>query len=194
MHLSSKFTRARAPRRPRSSLWFAIGACGAVALAACDDAGDTSSTTDGTTSSSASTGSSSSSTSTGSSTSSSTSSASSGTGGADALAIDGKYQDEAMFEWTIADDLITLDTSLFHVQTYDNAARFIGAQNDAANPYNPNAFSRFDWTFSGADLYVCQTAYDKPSLADALATPAADGADLVAGCGGFPWSKLTPIN
>lgn len=169
-----------------------------IALAACDDATD-GATSSGSTSSSTASGSTTSSSSSGTSTSSSTgsgtsTSSSSGTGGADALAIDGKYVDDFTYEWTFTDDLITVDVSKFHVETYDNATFVIGAQNDAANMYNPGQFSRFDWTISNGDLYVCQTAYDAATLADALATPAADSSDLMGGCGMFSWSKLTPIN
>jgi hypothetical protein len=40
---------------------------------------------------------------------------------------------------------------------------------------------------------VCQTAYDKATEAEALATPPADPADpATGGCGGFPWSSFAP--
>lgn len=169
----------------------------ALAVVACDDATD-GTTTSGSTSTSAASGSTSSSSTSASTASSSgagtSSSSSSGTGGAESLSINGKYVDDFTYEWTFADDLITVDVSLFHIETYDNATFVIGAQNDAANMYNPGEFSRFDWTISNGDLYVCQTVYDAATLADALAAPAADSSDLMGGCGTFSWSKLTPIN
>ncbi len=183
---------------------FAVAAASTVA--GCDDAttdddttSSSSSSTAGTTSGSTSSASSSTTaSSSGSGTSSSSSSSSSGTGGAAPLAIIGSYMDNFMYDWLIEQDLLTVglsgDDSKFHVMEYDNATFVIAAQNDAANTYNPSLFSRFDWTFSNTDLYVCQTAYDAASLAAALATPPADSTDLAAGCGGFGWSLLVPTN
>ncbi|MFO0611708.1 MAG: hypothetical protein U0414_03905 [Polyangiaceae bacterium] len=182
----------------------ALALASTLALVACDDSTDG---TGGSGSTSASTGaatqSSTNASSTGTTSASSTGSTGTGTSSSSSgmaeLAINGKYVDDFTFEWLIASDLITLsgagDVSTFHVQVYDNATFVIGAQNDAANLYNPGKFSRYDWTFVQSELYVCQTAFDKDTLADALATPAADPSDPANdGCGGFAWSKLTPIN
>lgn len=171
----------------------------ASTVAACDDTtGDdtTSSSSSGTTTVTSSGSTSATGSTTATSSGSGTSSSSSGTGGAAPLAINGTYDDNFMSSWTITDSVITVgfmgSDSKFNVQDYDNAAFVIGAQNDASNMYNPGLFSRFDWTFSNTDLYVCQTAYDAPTLAAALATPAADSTDLATGCGGNPWSWLVP--
>lgn len=174
----------------------------ASTIAACDDTTGDDTTSSGSTTTATSSGSASTATgsttasSSGSGTSSSSSSSSSGTGGASPLAINGTYVDNFMSDWTIADDVITIgfgaDDSKFNVAQYDNATFVVAAQNDAANTYFPNDFSRFDWTFSNTDLYVCQTAYNAPTLAAALATPAADSTDLATGCGGNPWSWLIP--
>lgn len=85
-------------------------------------------------------------------------------------------------------------TTNFAFTQYDNDANFAIAQNDAANTYSPNLFSRFDWTVdSSSQLWYCQTAYDAATEADALATAAADATDpATTGCGGFSWTSLTP--
>ncbi len=81
---------------------------------------------------------------------------------------------------------------VFHVATWDNASAWLVAQNDTANGYNADAWSRFDWTWDGGDLYYCQSVFGAASQADAEAAPSADGGDLDTGCGGFPWTGLVP--
>ena len=85
-------------------------------------------------------------------------------GGVSALAIAGTYTDDYAFTHVI-----------------DDEAWVLGGD------------SRFDWTLAGATLWYCQTAYAAPTLAEALATAPADASDPEAGgCGGAPWSRLTP--
>lgn len=85
------------------------------------------------------------------------------------------------------------DPLVFHITDYDNAGTWLVAQNDVANSYNPELWSRFDWAWDGAALYYCQTAFAAASEAEALATPAPDATDPGAsGCGGFPWTALSP--
>lgn len=82
------------------------------------------------------------------------------------------------------------DTAFTHV---DNAARVAVGQNAADHPFNPDAWSRFDYTFHAAGLWYCQSAFDAADEAAARATPAPDPSDPAAGgCGGFPWSQLVP--
>lgn len=67
------------------------------------------------------------------------------------------------------------------------------AHNDAANPFFPGLYSRFDWTEQGGQGWFCQTAYAEPSAAAAAATPPADAtAPSTSGCGGFGWTAWTP--
>lgn len=79
---------------------------------------------------------------------------------------------------------------VFHIDEFDNTEMVLFAENDSGNEFNPDLWSRMDWTWDGDDLYFCQTAYNAADKADAMATPAADGSDLTAGCGGFGWSGL----
>ena len=95
--------------------------------------------------------------------------------------------------------LIGLDTwvsgdATFHFATVDNVRGSIIAQNDAANPWSPGLWSRFDWTTDGeGQRWFCQTAYDAPSERAAWLTAAADATSpSTGGCGGFSWSALDP--
>jgi len=108
------------------------------------------------------------------------------------LEIIGDWIDDWAIFHDVAQDTWTMDGSVFHITQFDNDADFLVAQNDAANAWNPELWSRFDWTFDSSALYYCQIAYDAPDEATAAANSAADRADLATGCGGFSWSKLNP--
>ncbi|NLN62736.1 MAG: hypothetical protein GX146_07650 [Myxococcales bacterium] len=55
-------------------------------------------------------------------------------------------------------------------------------------------FSRYDWTVQESALYYCQIEYAAASLDDAQANDTANRSDLAdSGCGGFPWTLLTPV-
>jgi hypothetical protein len=85
-------------------------------------------------------------------------------------------------------------TFLFHVDGWDNALQVVVAQGDVTNDFNPELFSRFDWTHdSSSALFYCQSVYDAATAQDAWDAPGADDSDLVTGCAGFPWSPLLPL-
>ena len=115
-------------------------------------------------------------------------------GGVSALAIAGTYTDDYAFTHVIDDEAWVLGgDSRFDILDFSNEGRWIVARNATTNEWNPGAYSRFDWTLAGATLWYCQTAYAAPTLAEALATAPADASDPEAGgCGGSPWSRLTP--
>lgn len=82
----------------------------------------------------------------------------------------------------------------FDVLTIRNDADYLVAQNDAANAFFPDLYSRFDWTVSAGDLYYCQTAYNAADAPTAEANTSADRSDPAAtGCGGFAWTRLDPV-
>jgi hypothetical protein len=120
------------------------------------------------------------------------------TGAVDPLAIAGSYTDEWGTTHLISDtewsqQYYGYDPSVFQIASYDNAEYFIVAQNDPLDPFNPSLWSRFDWSETGGALYYCQSTFDAATEQDALATPRADDSDPSAGgCGGFPWTNLTP--
>ncbi len=87
-----------------------------------------------------------------------------------------------------------MDTSVFHITIVNNVADFLIAQADSKNQYYASLWNRFDWNVDGNNvLRVCETAYQAATEQEALATPAANAQDFDKGCGGFPWSVLTPI-
>lgn len=116
----------------------------------------------------------------------------------DELAISGSYTDAWGTQHEVTGATWTqtyagYPSDVFHVTAFDNDQRWLVAENDPANTWNPGLWSRFDWHDDGAgELYFCQTAYDAVDSSAALETPAADAADLSAGCGGFGWTHLTP--
>jgi hypothetical protein len=84
------------------------------------------------------------------------------------------------------------DALVFHVSDYDLDAKWIVAQNDNANAWNPGKWSRFDWVEQGGAFWFCQAAFDADSEAAAKAAPASTSTDpATGGCGGFPWSSLS---
>ena len=88
------------------------------------------------------------------------------------------------FTWQMGD-------STFAITDNEPSQYRLIAQNGADNTYNPDLWSRFDWTAGDAgSVYYCQTAYAAATEADALATPGADNGDLAGGCGGFSWTEM----
>ncbi|MEQ1568176.1 MAG: hypothetical protein ABMA64_21225 [Myxococcota bacterium] len=92
--------------------------------------------------------------------------------------------------WTV--QYAGYDPNVFTIAAWDD--EWLVAQNAADNAYFPDLWSRFDWV-TGPDghLYYCQTAYAAADRAEAEAAPRGDDVDPGAdGCGGFPWTDLTP--
>ena len=84
--------------------------------------------------------------------------------------------------------------SLCHITQFDNEKGFIIAQNDKVKSYNPEKWSRFDFTEKDGKIYFCQIAYDKESEAEALAVTDADRTDpATSGCGDYSWTELTEV-
>ena len=116
-----------------------------------------------------------------------------GENSADALAITGEYIDGWGGKHTITDTTWTSGDSVFNISTFDNDLMFLAAQNDRANEYNPEMWSRFDWHYgTERELYYCQIAFDAVDESSAIGTDRADDRDLETGCGGFAWSTLSP--
>ncbi|MBO4712171.1 hypothetical protein J5681_09715 [bacterium] len=117
------------------------------------------------------------------------------TGTEEPLEIIGSYLDDwgtfhviSEADWSMES---SYGKSVYHISQYDNEQDFVIAQNDKDNEYNPELWSRFDYTEKDGDLYYCQTAFDAESEEAALATAAADKTDpATSGCGDYPWTKL----
>jgi hypothetical protein len=104
----------------------------------------------------------------------------------------GVWNDSYGFAHEIDHQTWRQDFGAWHIARWDVASGAIFARNDASNTYFPNRWSRFDTTVQAGQVWYCQTAYAEPTLADAVATPAADATDLASGCAGFAWSQLVP--
>ncbi|MFH1811970.1 MAG: calcium-binding EGF-like domain-containing protein [Pseudomonadota bacterium] len=107
------------------------------------------------------------------------------------LEIIGSYVDDWGFDHEITQASWVNMGSTFHTSQYSNAEDWLVAHNDAANTYNPDLWSRFDWTHSSGQLYYCQSAFDAASEQAALAVTPANSGDLSTGCGGYAWSTLS---
>lgn len=94
-------------------------------------------------------------------------------------------------DWTTISEF---GTAIHHIDSYDNETDTLIAQADASNDFNPEAWGKFQWTWDGnGDLWYCQIVFDAATPQDAAAGPDADPSDPAnGGCGGFPWSALTP--
>jgi len=108
------------------------------------------------------------------------------------LAISGTYVDQFSTTQTVTSSTWSDSfADVFHIAEFSNASDYAIAQNDAANAFNANLWSRFDWTMYAGRLYYCQTAYNAASQAAAEATAPANATNpTTGGCGGFSWTRL----
>ncbi|MCS6858111.1 MAG: hypothetical protein NZM37_10410 [Sandaracinaceae bacterium] len=84
--------------------------------------------------------------------------------------------------------------SRYHFVEVNNDMDYAIARNDPSNSYNPNRYSRFEWTRAGGNLYYCQSVYDAMTAEMARSAPRANPSNPEAsGCGGFPWTRLIPM-
>ncbi len=90
--------------------------------------------------------------------------------------------DSIGFNWYREDVTIT---------AYDNDGDWIIGQNSSDDPWNPDLWSRFDYSVTDNGILWCQTVFGAESEQAALDTPASDASDADAGCGGFSWTILT---
>ena len=106
--------------------------------------------------------------------------------------IAGAWQDDA-------GRTVTLDAAAWRwgqatgtVSRFSNRDRVVIGQNQPGGPAG-GRWSRLDWTVDAAgDAWLCHTRRDASSEWAARQTPAADPADLGAGCRGAAWSQLMP--
>ena len=110
-----------------------------------------------------------------------------------ALDLSGSYTDNWGGTHVITAFSWTNDASLYKLSQHDNDTHVLVAQNDSANEWNADLWSRFDWTTDAeGGLWYCQTAYDAADEATALGTAAADATDPAnSGCNGFSWTQLS---
>lgn len=121
------------------------------------------------------------------------------TGGMAMLEIEGTYTDNfgGMHEitaqaWVNSGEGYELR---FDIETIDNDADFLIAQNGEINGNTAGLYSRFSWfTDDDGQLWYCQAPFDAES-ADAAeaAAPPDPSTPSEGGCGIGPWSALDPI-
>ena len=56
-----------------------------------------------------------------------------------------------------------------------------------------NGWSRFDWTYRGTDLYVCQVVDNATVALLAISNNTADRNNIASGCNGTDWLSFTAI-
>jgi len=119
------------------------------------------------------------------------------TAGQGDLAIAGVWTDG--FGTHTIDDAWTQDYGdgsplIFVFDAYSNVDRWAVAQNDSDNAFNPDLFSRFEWTWTDeGTLAFCQSVFDAATADEARDAERANAGDLDAGCAGFAWSTLDPV-
>jgi len=106
------------------------------------------------------------------------------------LAIAGSYTDNWGGSHTVDAFTWSSGDSSYHIDNFSNEDMWIVAQNDTGNTYNPDLWSKFEWTMADDMLYYCQIAYDAADAETAM-DATADANDVETGCNGFGWSILT---
>lgn len=79
--------------------------------------------------------------------------------------------------------------ALYHIELYDDEARWVIALGDETNEFFPGLYNKFDWHWEGDALYYCTAVYDAASAEEAMAAPDADPGDLITGCGASPGAR-----
>lgn len=107
------------------------------------------------------------------------------------LDIIGEYEDNWGGFQVITEDSWTAGDLSFEISQYNNELHTVIAQNSANNQYNPELWSKFQWTndFHG-NLFYCQVAFEAATEDDAIAIEPADPQNLESGCGNFGWTML----
>ena len=111
-----------------------------------------------------------------------------------ALEINGSYTDNFSTSHTISNDTWVQGESSYTIVSYNNDTNTVIAQNAADNQFNPNKFSKFNYTDRSADgkFYHCTVAYNADSLEAVIAVADADSSDPgTSGCGSFSWTQMT---
>lgn len=117
-----------------------------------------------------------------------------GSGDGGELEIIGVYDDNYGGQHEITATEWTQDFGTYHIESYDNGADYLVAHNDADNEYDPDKWSRFDWTETDTGrLFFCQVAFAAASAEEAENATEPDRDDPTSGgCGDgdFPWTEL----
>lgn len=113
--------------------------------------------------------------------------------------IIGQFEDDYAISYSIADSLFTMeDHTRLHIIEWNMEQQFFIGLNDSLNPYDPLKYSRIDWMeFNGMAPFewgFCMSAYAAPSPDSARSVVSADREHPMTGCGGYPFSRMKPVN
>jgi len=111
----------------------------------------------------------------------------------------GTFEDDYQIRYKITDTLwLQLSNTRFHIIKWNLEKKYIIAKNDEKNPGEGGLYTRIDYmTFDNMAPWkwgYCLTAYNAPTDAAAEATAAADRANPMKGCGGYPFSRMKRVN
>jgi hypothetical protein len=112
----------------------------------------------------------------------------------ESLEINGSYTDAYATSHTISNDTWINGSSSYTIVSYNNDINTIIAQNGTDNQFNPNKFSKFNYTDRSADgkFYHCTVAYNAASLEAVISVADADSSNPgTSGCGSFAWTQMT---
>jgi hypothetical protein len=110
---------------------------------------------------------------------------------ATAIEIVGSYTDQFGFTVEITTTGWSFGDAVFTFSIVDNDENYAIARGAESAEWNPCAYNTFVWHEEGGDLYYCQSVFDATSECGALHAARPDSEDLLKGCSGFKWSKLT---
>lgn len=85
----------------------------------------------------------------------------------------------------------------YHIVKWNPARQYAIARNDAANAGERGRFTRIDWMMLDLAPYrwaFCFTVYDAPSAEAAEKTRPADRTRPRTGCGGYPFTRMAPVD
>lgn len=110
----------------------------------------------------------------------------------------GTFEDDYQVRYKITDTLwLQLSNTRYHIIKWNLEKKYIIAKNDAKNPGEGGLYTRIDYmTFDNMAPWkwgYCLTAYNAPTDATAEATAAADRANPMKGCGGYPFSRMKRV-
>ena len=105
---------------------------------------------------------------------------------------------EVYGEWSSKwsdETIVTADWNGNAIVEFDNETNAAIMQSPADDPYTANQFSKLVWTeIEDGSFWYCTVEFGKDTADEAKnSTNVADDGDLAtAGCGGFPWTQLSP--
>ena len=107
----------------------------------------------------------------------------------------GEFVDDYDIRYVIQEDQWLQGTrSLYHIEEWNVAERYLLARNSVENPGEPGLWTRIDWVvlepWQDFEWAFCYAVYDAESMAAARAGPASNRGTPREGCNGFPFSRI----